>query len=755
MNQDSLTTIIRRLNDLEKDIKKLQTRDGTFSRRGTEKTIAAGVISADNHDYYLLLPETGVSDNLDTINNASDGRRVFLSTKAGNSIVVKNGTGNISIGSDITLSSPADTLQLIYNLELLKWVGVGAISVGVPSTNADTLDGYDSTDFVFVTDYEDSDVLTKVKNVDGTGSGLDADLLDGSDSTAFAAASHVHSGADITSGTVAEARIDSTITRDSEVFGIVLANDGTGSGLDADLLDGNDSTAFASAGHTHSYQPLDDELTALAGLVSAADKLPYFTGLGTAALTDLTSYARTLLDDANAATAQATLGLVIGTNVQAYDAELAALAGLTSAADKLPYFTGSGTAALTDLTAFARTLLDDAAASNARTTLGLGTIATEAETAYALLAGRASGQILNGGTAASENLTLRSTANATKGQVIFGAAGLTVYDEVNERIGVGTAAPGFTLHLVKQLTQTAILVEAHGGDASTPGEGAVLLYGTRGTTASPSATQAGDVIGAIYFQGFDTARSIGAKFHAVAAAEWGTAGDTTDAPTDLVFSTTPNGSQTLFERMRITSAGDVGIGASIPVSLFSVEADGTSAIATVIGYGAGQCGFLQLAGYNGTQASPSATFTGDQIGAILFRGWDTAGSNGAKIYAIASADWGSAGDTTDSPADLRFATCIDGSSTLTDRMTITSYGSVGINTTEPDGQLGVVQSSTTAAYASLSLEQADLSEEFINFTATVGAGNPIEADTTPPAAPTHKIRVAINGTFKYIYIYDS
>jgi len=122
---------------------------------------------------------------------------------------------------------------------------------------------------------------------------------------------------------------------------------------------------------------LDAELQALAGLTSAADKGIQFTGSGSAATYDLTAAGKALLDDADASAQRTTMGVAIGSDVQAYDAGLASIAGLTTAADKVIYTTGSDTYAVTSFTAFGRSLVDDADAAAARTTLGLGTAATQ------------------------------------------------------------------------------------------------------------------------------------------------------------------------------------------------------------------------------------------------------------------------------------------------------------------------------------------------------------------------------------------
>jgi len=168
-----------------------------------------------------------------------------------------------------------------------------------------------------------------------------------------------------------------------------------------------------------------DDLSGLAAV--AADQMIVGTGANTFAYATITAAGLALLDDVSNTVQRATLGLVIGTDVQAFDAGLAALAtlsgaagtglvvqtgvdtfinrtvvesataglvitngdgvagnpsiaieagldsiaGLTMAADEMLYATADNVFASTALTATARGLLDDASEGAMRTTLGL------------------------------------------------------------------------------------------------------------------------------------------------------------------------------------------------------------------------------------------------------------------------------------------------------------------------------------------------------------------------------------------------
>ncbi|MCI5049521.1 MAG: hypothetical protein MRY32_04235 [Rickettsiales bacterium] len=96
---------------------------------------------------------------------------------------------------------------------------------------------------------------------------------------------------------------------------------------------GGGITAADDAGNTRTNVTLDTDLNALAGVTSAADKVPYFTGSGTADVADLTTFGRSIIDDANEATFKATVNLEIGTDVQAYDSDLDTYAGITPSAN--------------------------------------------------------------------------------------------------------------------------------------------------------------------------------------------------------------------------------------------------------------------------------------------------------------------------------------------------------------------------------------------------------------------------------------
>src|SRR3990167_2912200 len=156
-------------------------------------------------------------------------------------------------------------------------------------------------------------------------------------------------------------------------------------------------------------QPLDATLTAFAALTIAANSLTIGTGAdafsqttfaantfparastGDLVAKTITDFGLSLVDDADASAGRATLGVVIGTDVQAWDATLDALAALTIAANSLTIGTGAdafsqttfasntfparastGDLVAKTITDFGLSLVDDADASAGRTTLGL------------------------------------------------------------------------------------------------------------------------------------------------------------------------------------------------------------------------------------------------------------------------------------------------------------------------------------------------------------------------------------------------
>lgn len=158
---------------------------------------------------------------------------------------------------------------------------------------------------------------------------------------------------------------------------------------------GSDTDAWTDIGS------IPATIVALAALTPAADRLAYFNGTSTAALTTLTAFARTLLAGADAATMRTALGLgsaalLSSAGVLQPSNNLSDVSAVATARTNL----GLGSAALLAAAAVlqaANNLSDLANAGTARTNLGLGVVATKADLSTLLAAGSGISLSLSGG----------------------------------------------------------------------------------------------------------------------------------------------------------------------------------------------------------------------------------------------------------------------------------------------------------------------------------------------------------------------
>jgi len=142
-------------------------------------------------------------------------------------------------------------------------------------------------------------------------------------------------------------------------------------------------------------------------------------------------------------------------------------------------------------------------------------------------------------------------------------------------IGVGTSSPDPGLHIVSGgagdgVATSIVTLTQYSSDAA---GGSFVAAKARGTVSSPSAVQSGDDLFALHGRGFMTSGAMSssnsASIKMVAAQTY----TTTAKGAYISFATTPVGSATRYERLRVTDSGYIGIGTTSPHALLSVHGD--------------------------------------------------------------------------------------------------------------------------------------------------------------------------------------
>lgn len=225
-------------------------------------------------------------------------------------------------------------------------------------------------------------------------------------------------------------QISSGYTGSNSIDTLGTITTGTWNGDPISIANGGTNATTAAGARTNlglgigtDVQAQNASLQSISDLTVNANEFLYATAPNTFATTAITPFARTVLDDPDAVTARTTLGLGIGTDVQAQSTALDNIAGLTTSADQMIFTTGPDTYSTTTLTPFARSILDDTDATSLRTSLGLGS-AAQATAPTGPIVGTTDSQILTNKSLVDNSTSIIDNIDNTK-TFRFEASGIT------------------------------------------------------------------------------------------------------------------------------------------------------------------------------------------------------------------------------------------------------------------------------------------------------------------------------------------
>ncbi len=207
--------------------------------------------------------------------------------------------------------------------------------------------------------------------------GFGRSILDDTDENLFKQTVNLEPGVDIQAFNSALNSIAGVTTTANNLIYTTAPNTYEATSLTAfgrSILDDTDAGEFRSTVDLEpgiDIQVFDAGLNSIAGLTTAADEVIYTTGLDSYNVTSLTAFGRSIIDDATEGDFKATVNLEPGTDVQAYDVGLNSIAELTTSADQMIYTTASDTYTTTSISSFGRSIIDDANESTFKATVNL------------------------------------------------------------------------------------------------------------------------------------------------------------------------------------------------------------------------------------------------------------------------------------------------------------------------------------------------------------------------------------------------